>query len=108
MYDTLRFRLVRDTLFFFLEGSGARDGSSDVYRSSSSSLAWCLVDLREGAKRFPLELCSISELPDKSSLLLGSLYDTAPRLRFALAAMVVLGREYLAVERLKGQGVTVA
>lgn len=90
----MRCRLVRGS-FFRLEGSGAGGGSGSVCgSSSSSSLARCLVDRREGAGRFLLEFCSYSELSDKSSSLLGSLYDTAPRLRFVLVAMMAPDREW--------------
>jgi hypothetical protein len=51
---------------------------------------WCLVDRREGAARFRLFVSSSvsEELPEISSSLLGSLYETGPRLRFDVTAIV--------------------
>lgn len=52
----------------------------------SASVERCRADRRVGMARFLLETLSASE-SDKSSSLLGSLYETAPRLRLSVMAI---------------------
>lgn len=47
------------------------------------------VDRRDGVTRFGLAWSSCPELSEMSSLLLGSMYETAPRLRLSVTAMEV-------------------
>lgn len=86
-----RLLCVRDGVFRFLAGA-----SGEVAASLSTARCCCLLERRGDPARLVLHAGARSDDADRSSSLLGSLYETVPLLRFSVTAMVaqpsVVGR----------------